>query len=595
MGKMKKIIAPAFCLSIVLILLMVSINVRAQEDPPGDWQKDWAVQKGFALSVDTAGYHMPTEIVFVPKPGPGPKDVLYYVTELRGKIKAVTNDRSVITFAEGFADLEPKAELPENQGQTGLAAVCLDPKHGYVFATYAYQDVQHILRNNIIRFETQPEVFATQPVAQVEFTDVFAAAESALSHQIGACQVDQDVLYVSVGDGGRPPLSQDTHYLNGKILRMTLDGKPFADNPFYDPEQENQPANFVWAFGLRNPFGLKVVDGKLYAAESGLQIDRFIRIEKGKNYLWDGSDRSMTTNAEVVFSPGVAPVHLDYLPAEASIFPAASRPAFFIALTGNARANQGKDPGIITFNYDVSKDTVTKAPDFLLRYTGSDFQMVTGIAVGPDGLYFVPLFPSVNGQVLKVTYDPENSYPNTLKRELNGMELIRAYGCLGCHSLENDPGFNAGGIIGPNLDPISLADRLRKRLNSPQYISTLQALDRLNFPPYSDYREARQEVVAATGDEKIQKWLVYHIEEPKFDNDRALMPNLNVTQEDAQIITNYLLVRADEQTLLKRILSRVQRSQDLILAFGAGFVLAALLAGVAYAWMRIRSRQTKLG
>jgi hypothetical protein len=49
-------------------------------------QEDWAVPEGFSISIDPQGYHYPTAIAFVPDPGDDPKDPLYFVTELRGKV-----------------------------------------------------------------------------------------------------------------------------------------------------------------------------------------------------------------------------------------------------------------------------------------------------------------------------------------------------------------------------------------------------------------------------------------------------------------------------------------------------------------------------
>src|SRR5687768_12802598 len=72
-----------------------------------DWRSEWAAAPGFAVSIDTKDYEYPTSIAFVPDPGEGPKDALYFVTELKGRVKVVTNDRSVYTFAENFYEIQP--------------------------------------------------------------------------------------------------------------------------------------------------------------------------------------------------------------------------------------------------------------------------------------------------------------------------------------------------------------------------------------------------------------------------------------------------------------------------------------------------------
>jgi glucose/arabinose dehydrogenase len=73
--------------------------------------------------------------------------------------------------------------------------------------------------------------------------------------------------------------AQSTTALNGKVLRIRLDGRIPADNPF--------PDNPVWSWGHRNPQGLVVVGTKLMAAEHGPDSDDEINvIEGGRNYGW---------------------------------------------------------------------------------------------------------------------------------------------------------------------------------------------------------------------------------------------------------------------------------------------------------------------
>ncbi|MCH8943606.1 MAG: SsrA-binding protein [Proteobacteria bacterium] len=88
--------------------------------------------------------------------------------------------------------------------------------------------------------------------------------------------------------------------LLGKILRMTLDGDPILTNPFYEDDDTTNAADYVWASGFRNPFGLKILEGRVFVADNGPAVDRFLRVTEGTNYLWDGSDFSIGTNADVL-------------------------------------------------------------------------------------------------------------------------------------------------------------------------------------------------------------------------------------------------------------------------------------------------------
>jgi len=86
-------------------------------------------------------------------------------------------------------------------------------------------------------------------------------------------------LFVSTGDAGDGPLAQDKGSLNGKVLRITRDGKAAADNPF---------GNRTWSYGHRNIEGLAYdADGRLWATEFGDKAkDELNLIRRGGNYGW---------------------------------------------------------------------------------------------------------------------------------------------------------------------------------------------------------------------------------------------------------------------------------------------------------------------
>jgi hypothetical protein len=82
------------------------------------------------------------------------------------------------------------------------------------------------------------------------------------NHDGGALAIGPDgLLYVGVGDTGRGdagppgastnPYAQDLQRLEGKILRIGLDGSTPPDNPFADRGGKRAR---VWAYGFRNPF-----------------------------------------------------------------------------------------------------------------------------------------------------------------------------------------------------------------------------------------------------------------------------------------------------------------------------------------------------
>ena len=69
----------------------------------------------------------------------------------------------------------------------------------------------------------------------------------------------------------------------GKIIRVTTDGEPLEDNPFYG---NGAVADTVWSLGHRNMLGVAFdADGQLWAHEMGPKGgDELNRIVKGENY-----------------------------------------------------------------------------------------------------------------------------------------------------------------------------------------------------------------------------------------------------------------------------------------------------------------------
>ena len=124
-------------------------------------------------------------------------------------------------------------------------------------------------------------------------------------HEGGRLLVGPDgLLYVSTGEtGNTPEISQDRDSLGGKILRLTLDGRPAPGNP---------DGTAVYSLGHRNVEGLAFDDeGRLWASEFGDSTwDELNLIEAGNNYGWPevegSSDREEFTNPAVVWRPDQA-------------------------------------------------------------------------------------------------------------------------------------------------------------------------------------------------------------------------------------------------------------------------------------------------
>ena len=132
-----------------------------------------------------------------------------------------------------------------------------------------------------------------------------------------AFSADGQTLFLAVGDRQRMTPAQDPSQPVGKILRLTLDGKPAPGNPNFgktgdatisliDPPHDTEAAKTqkvvstytfpgpnltpseTWAIGVRTPYGMAFSpSGELWEVEHGPRGgDELNLIEKGKNYGW---------------------------------------------------------------------------------------------------------------------------------------------------------------------------------------------------------------------------------------------------------------------------------------------------------------------
>ncbi|MCH8339028.1 MAG: PQQ-dependent sugar dehydrogenase [Chloroflexi bacterium] len=580
--------------SLAAIALVYPLHILAQESD--SWMKDWAVQSGFALDVAVEGLNLPTSIAFVPEPGSDPKDPAFFVAELQGAVKVVTNDGSILTFADGFFNRDPAAQLPGEFVETGLAGICLAPEQGYVFVTYAYVHEDGSIRNSVGRFDTTPQSFSVRPESFQEFRWIFLSDESSPSHQVGSCQVHEDHLFVGVGDGQQPGKSVDLESSLGKVLRMTFDGLPSLDNPHFSDGAKSNPTNYIWARGFRNPFGLRSARGRLFVADNGNSVDRFLEIEIDGNYLWTGSESSFMAVSDLLIPVSRGLGQFDFYHSGLGFFPDEFNNRFFLVQSGSP--NEDERPMILTFEYGFSERRLLSIPGTVLEHRGQRRQVIVSATFGPDGLYIVPLFPSEDGvnRILRMTYDPLNAHPFPMSRTDQPMEIMRNNGCLACHSF----GEANVSATAPALDPNQLITRLSSRLNSSEYEATLKAVDELIREPFASYRDARAQLLQLEGMDRVRFWLEQRLREPRFDDPGARMPQPNLAEEEILILTDFLLTAeetnqtaeetnlTDPEPIDDRAVSLADRVRALLPnPMGIRHLASFLIAGVVIGWLSL--------
>jgi mono/diheme cytochrome c family protein len=552
-------------LSLSAVTQLVSSSALA-DAPNTDPLSEWAVADGYSLSVSARGFDLPTDVVAVPTPGSAPSAPRFFVTQLRGHIKIIANDGSLREWG-AVPTFTPHLEWPDYSGEAGLGGLCLEPEQGLVFVTYAYRDPSGVLRNGVSRFKAQPGTFEGAPSAPENYSALLANAHSAFSHQIGSCVVKGGAVYIAVGDGGNPAAARDTKLPVGKILRLTLDGKPHPDNVF---AAAGGAEALVFAYGVRNPFGLAMLDNQLYAAENGVEIDRFIAIRAGRDHGWDGTDASIATNALAVFKPTIGPAHLAYVPPTSKALPPSQLDRFLIAAS-----NSQQGPGLVLAELDSKAGMLTGAPQYIARYEGGGVgQAVTGVVALDDAVYFSPILPLGQSAVLlKLNFDPAHAHKNVIGKKAGDPMVTR--GCFGCHSLNG-----LGGHVGPPLDQNSVLTRTETKVLDPSYAAQMEKLDMMGDEAIVAGMKGRHEVVEAPRDKKVRAWVINRIMNPKFDMPDASMPTLGIGREEAERIADHLL-GAEEQSKTREALTskRFLGGVALGLFAGAGGVAALMWLG----------------
>ncbi len=359
----------------------------------GNLVESWWVYPGFKMEHVATGLNLPVNIAFVPNPGKDPKDPLFYLTELYGQVRAVTNDHTVYTYAEGLLNYEPSHEFP-GSGESGLTGICVEPESGDLYLSMIYEEDGEI-KSRLVRTRSKDGLHMDG------LTDIMKDIPSTRrAHQIQSVSIGFDrKLYVTLGDGGAWYKSQDWNDLRGKVLRLNHDGRIPWDNPISESP--------VYAKGFRNPFGAawRKSDQSMYIAGNGPdKDDRIARVEPYENYGWPNTMRKKSI---FWWHYTQAPTALDFM--QDGQFPPQYNDNLFVALFGASYQKGTSEKGKKIVKLQLSQDaTAVKSCDNFVVYKGEGAASPCGLAFGPDGMYFTDLHgEDGGGNVYKLVPDPE--------------------------------------------------------------------------------------------------------------------------------------------------------------------------------------------
>jgi glucose/arabinose dehydrogenase len=169
--------------------------------------------------------------------------------------------------------------------ERGLLGLAISPTFNQDRFVYAFFSDVNYTEQHVIRWRDcrgtgmDPTVVVTVP------------SGADCCHKGGRLAFGADgMLFVTLGDEHSAPAAQNTGDVRGKILRYRPEGSVPSDNPF-------GATNPVWAYGLRNPFGIAVSSsGQIAVTSNGPSGDAgapstgydtlILSVERGKGYQW---------------------------------------------------------------------------------------------------------------------------------------------------------------------------------------------------------------------------------------------------------------------------------------------------------------------
>ncbi|MBM4391989.1 MAG: PQQ-dependent sugar dehydrogenase [Deltaproteobacteria bacterium] len=203
----------------------------------------------------------------------------------------VTSQPGQVHSLDGKLRLDISARV-KSGGETGLLGLAFHPRwpaDPRAFVNYTYRDSGG-LHTRVASFRLAAGGEILDPDSEVT---IITYDQPWSNHNSGPVAFGADgKLYITVGDGGSggDPLGtgQSRTDLLGSILRLDVDTVPYAvppDNPFVG-ERGVRPE--IWAYGVRNPWGLSLDGDTLWFADVGQDQWEEVNVGvAGANYGWN--------------------------------------------------------------------------------------------------------------------------------------------------------------------------------------------------------------------------------------------------------------------------------------------------------------------
>jgi len=302
----------------------------------------------------------------------GPDNWIWFTEKLNGQISRVnpeTGERIVLT------DI---TEVTNSVQESGLLGMAIHPDFAntpHVYAAYNYTNGTSFLKVVRLTYDVAGDTLIN-PMPIID--DIPTGG----NHHGCRLLILGDKLFITTGDAGTGSNSQDNTSLNGKMLRLNLDGSIPSDNPI--------PGNALWTKGHRNAQGLIFVPqhNKMYTSEHGGTDELNIIVGGGRNYAWPmGSGVCLT--GDCIDSNVVQPL----LPNMASFNPIAGAPSgieFYDhpaipEWQNSLLVTELSSEELVVAQLNAAGDSVVSAESY---YTNT-YGRLRDVCVSPDGRVFI--------------------------------------------------------------------------------------------------------------------------------------------------------------------------------------------------------------
>lgn len=197
----------------------------------------------------------------------------------------------------------------------GLMGLAFHPdfkKNHYLYTNYTFRNTDSVIWTRLVRYTyTGGKLLAPKVLLEIPANRGHTGSRLTISP-------DRKLMYAT-GDAAVFTNAQSLTSLNGKVLRLNLDGSVPEDNPI--------KGSYIWTWGHRNIQGLTYgKNGLLYSSEHGDAVeDELNIIEPMQNYGWPRVEGYCDQPKEKLFcdsvkvtpplrawTPVIAPAGLDY-------------------------------------------------------------------------------------------------------------------------------------------------------------------------------------------------------------------------------------------------------------------------------------------